>query len=64
MEKHKIIGEMYSVLLYINEEYNESKSTIPFEKYAKKRVAKLYEQAFDWLLEDEREKTQKIAQEI
>ena len=62
MEKHRIIGEMYSVLLLIEQEFDELGLTEGFDKYARKRVLELFGQAFDWRIEDEREKTQKIAQ--
>lgn len=62
MEKHKIIWEMYWVLLLIEQEFDELWIKEWFDKYYKKRVLELQEQAFDWRIEDEREKNQKISQ--
>ena len=66
MEKHKIIWEMYWVLLSIKEDYNkfdnDYKDSISFDTFAQSRIKTLFSQAFDCLVEDERENNNKIAQ--
>lgn len=63
MEKNKMIAEMYWVLKLIQAEYEANNEIETFYHYAKRRTSWLYEQAFNWLVDDERESLEKIAQD-
>lgn len=66
MERHKKIWKMYWVLLAIKEEYLEKwwyeKLKITFAEYSTQEVEKLHSQAFEWIIEDERESNDKVSQ--
>jgi len=64
MEEIKKVSEMYGILLILKEEYETywNKEKESFDDYAQRRIAKLYKSAFDWLIDDDREEKQKIAQ--
>ena len=62
--EHKKVAEMYWVLLLIKEDYEKDniQEKQNFETYARNRINELFLKAFDWLIEDERESNNKIAQ--
>lgn len=58
-KNYRLQGQLYWVLLELKVEYeqrNESfKKMMDFHEYSKNRILVLFDQSFEWLLEDERE---------
>lgn len=62
--EHKRIAEMYWVLILLKQEYNRLTTKYEtFEEFAKRRTQTLFWQAFEWLVEDERESNEKNSQD-